>query len=446
MGIKDEYNALPPEDIILPEDYGYRKKEENSQTGYVLSKGLTEGNAKKEKQKKNTLIKMFTGAVLSVAVITGVEGEDIFYRTHMVEAYVPAISEYNFEMAGTAYLLDDDTVCLTESSNNNSVGIVRSTEPIDLSRGFELKFDMLQSESRGFGGGNGGDGLSVSFSNVINDNPGVGGYLGYNGQFGVEFDLFGNPPEEAVGGEDYPGDHIAILKNSVWNAYSHTAPMSLDDNEVHRVRITYEDSLLTVYYDGKRMLESEIAASKDDLYVSIAGSCGDGTAFQTISDIRINGKKVLAGAGAVNNPDRSEQQEDSKPGSDIKGEDYSDSEYSADEKELNSENSHDSDIANEAADTDRSEVIEHDSNDTVDLITCAECNGYGIICPGSVEADDPEGCHGADIVSCKACSGTGREADGRSCSWCNGTLQHRCPSFEYHYECPVCEGKGVIER
>ena len=81
-----------------------------------------------------------------------------------------------------------------------------------------------------------------------------------------------------------------------------------------------------------------------------------------------------------------------------------------------------------------------------EFITCVTCNGHGFICPGSVAADDPEGCHGEMYVQCKACNGTGKEADGSPCSWCKGTLTHLCPSFEEHYECPDCGGTGKIEN
>lgn len=75
-------------------------------------------------------------------------------------------------------------------------------------------------------------------------------------------------------------------------------------------------------------------------------------------------------------------------------------------------------------------------------VTCRTCNGAGFICPGSAENDDPEGCHGTLYVHCKACHETGKEADGRPCTWCKGTLQHLCPSWEYHYDCPDCGGSG----
>ena len=74
---------------------------------------------------------------------------------------------------------------------------------------------------------------------------------------------------------------------------------------------------------------------------------------------------------------------------------------------------------------------------------CPDCEGHGFICPGDPRADDPEGCHGNEYVTCKACNSTGYQ-DGELCSWCKGTLTHLCPSFESHYTCPTCNGSGYI--
>lgn len=83
-----------------------------------------------------------------------------------------------------------------------------------------------------------------------------------------------------------------------------------------------------------------------------------------------------------------------------------------------------------------------DSDITGEIKQCDDCNGTGIICGGSLLADDPDGCGGYVIVNCKACNNTGYEK-GKPCSWCNGTLRHLCPSFEVHRVCDKCGGKGV---
>jgi len=445
MSVRDEFHSLPPEDIMPKEDLYFRKREENERVIAAVKHVVqSEESEHKENIKKNTLLKMFAGAVVSAMVITNVEGEDIFWRTHELEDYsVIRDLDYEWDNSFAAYIEDDGSICLTDGDKTNCVGIISSKEPIDLSEKLTLEFEVYQSEKRDKSNGYGADGMSVSFSNAKNDTgTRIGGYLGYNGEFGVEFDLVENPDGEVVGGEDYPDDHIAILGKTVWQSYSHTDKMSLDDGKWHKVKIIYDDLKLTVYYDKDKILSSTVINASDKMYLSVAGACGDGTVYQAVKNLKLNGKAVSVSSGSV--------YEHTDVVSDItETEKDVDNSLSADTSATEPEdaNTKESENTENISSTETDTETDDSATETfVMTVTCSTCNGYGIICPGSVEADDPEGCHGVDMVDCKACDGTGYEADGVTlCGWCKGTLKHRCPSFEYHYECPDCNGTGNVD-
>jgi len=189
-------------------------------------------------------------------------------------------------------LVDEKTVCLGDNEIN-TVWAVITSEPISFSEGTSIEFDILQSESKDFNGSNGADGLSVFFTNdSMKNNKEIGGSLGYKGEFGVEFDLHYNPAYETPDGEDYYGKHISILSDSVWKSYVHSDPLELCDGEWHHVSIDYKDDVLRLVYGNEITLESAVERSFENLYLAFAGATGEGTCYQLVSNITINGEDI----------------------------------------------------------------------------------------------------------------------------------------------------------
>lgn len=447
MSVKDEFYSLPPEESGLPKETAERRDEENR---YEVKSSVQAASIKKEnreKQKRNSIKKMLVGALVSVTVITSVAGDDIFYRMKE-DTHSESISRYEMYTRMEAGLVGDDdrTSYLTEGYASHSLGVLVSKEPIDLSEPMSLEFDVLQSGYSGLTDGRGSGGISVGFSKYENAQGFGDGGLGYDSEFGVELDLYDDSLSGAEGITDYEGNHISILKSSVWDTIAVTEPMTLDDGSWHHVSIEYRDSVLRVKYDDKNILQGEVENSYKKLYLKIAGSTGDDLRYQAVANIRINGEILLI------DDDYAADKVDFNVIKDFNG-DNIESESLITGEETGASEPEDTvnpqqDIIGGTTGIGGNNEIDSTQGTEGDRelveIDCPTCNGTGIICPGSVAADDPEGCHGNVIVDCKACNGTGHEADGRLCSWCNGTLQHMCPSFENHYDCPECNGVGKI--
>lgn len=449
MKTNDEFRALPPEEARLPKEIAYRKSEENpSYLDTAKLKARRADQEKKSKQKRNMLIKLLAGTVASVGIIAG--------AAQPPKEPAPAVySRYEFYTRIDAGILEGnpDAVSLTEENKPHAIGAIVSKEPVDLSEKLELEFDLLMTEEKNRATGDGSDGVSVAFSkyeNVIIQYD--GGRLGYDGVFGCEFDLKENPSFETPDGADYPNDHISVLGDSVWKAYTTHGPMDLDDGKYHHVSVTYFNYFLTIKFDGKTVAKSSIDNEYDELFLKICGTTGDGTCYQEISNVTINGEKVIiddgycdtkTDFGIIGEPDYS------LPGVEDAGmnaETTNDTSFSDTDETEEETNSPENEDANGSNDNDESTSEDNGDEDVHESVVCSDCEGKGIICPGSIEADDPEGCHGNIYVDCKACNGTGKEANGRVCNWCKGTLRHMCPSFEFHYECPTCGGSGLEER
>lgn len=112
----------------------------------------------------------------------------------------------------------------------------------------------------------------------------------------------------------------------------------------------------------------------------------------------------------------------------------------------------------------------------LELVSCPECTGNGIICPGAPDfgydrgnGHGYEGCHGTGfspcpdiwcvngIRTCQGCKGSGIDQNGVSCEicggdgiddceFCHGTGIAECISLADHYTCFRCEGTGQVEE
>lgn len=443
MSVKDEFTPLPQEYRELPSETSYRKDEENDDEKALLAlRAKRTAGAKSGKRGRSRFSQMLVSLLFGATVFTGaaVSGDLLMNKGPV----------YEFTIGGYTTILDETTVLLTDSGMQ-SVGALSAVTKVDFSEAVTIAFDIYQSEFATYSNGNGADGVAVSFSGE--DRTGTlaaGGYLGYTGDFGVEFDLVENNDEEAYNGEDFGEGHIGILGDSVWHHLAVTEPMELLEAAWHHVELTLEGDLLKVKFDDADILEAVVPRIGDELYVTFTGATGDYRCYQSIANITVDGtliKIVDTRATDINvitsfeNEDLLKDVQDSDEP--INGGDSSGIDDGGSGAGAGGTNDSDSN-GNGGIGNNSTEGDELSGETDVQYADCETCSGTGIICPGSVAADDPEGCHGKVMVKCKACNNTGYEPNGKLCSWCKGTLEHLCPSFEYHRECDVCGGTGKI--
>jgi len=436
----DEYRIPPPEDRPLPPECSYRKNEENKAAVSSLQKQKElQEKEKKEKSHIKKLTQLLVSMVAGAVVLSGTIQNADFSAT--AKGSESTAMQYSFMVAGSAKATDHHTVQLTDTQRK-VVGMLQSMEPVELSEGIKIEFDLCQYDDKANPSGYGADGMAVSLSldKGVNNHK-TGGELGYKGLLGVEVDLVKNPDEETLGGTDYKEDHMAILGDSVWNHLAVGDSKNFDDGKVRHFVFSIINNKAVLSCDGQEEISADIESLSlpEEVYITFSGATGDGTCIQLISNIMINGSEIsIVDEGGVDRDD-------------VPAETVSTGNPTKESVTGKKENSISTVAVSDGNASDPSNSVNADSDteeassepETSETVTCDVCNGAGFICNGSAEADDPEGCHGEDYVDCKACNQTGYQ-NGKLCSWCKGTLRHRCPSFEFHIVCEKCNGTGSI--
>lgn len=163
----------------------------------------------------------------------------------------------NYFVNGDASVTSVDGCYQLTSSSNWELGSVWYANKLDLSKSFDLEFELYFGDKD-----NGADGIVFVLQTAGNNALGLpGGGLGFEGfspSLGIEFDDWNN---QDLG--DIPADHIAILKNGSVNhngTDAISAPVAaiesngnIEDGQNHLVRITWNAqlSLLEVWFDCK---------------------------------------------------------------------------------------------------------------------------------------------------------------------------------------------------
>ncbi len=472
----DEFNTRTSEYSNIPKEINVHEKEYNED--YALKRNIGRAEKKKEiEEEKNKtlrkkLISYVTGAAVGVSMVT-TAGGGIFglgRAAGLTDDY-----KYIFDSYNSAYFetMDDRQLGVLVSGALQTNGAFWSKEVFSLEDGISLTFDYMTA-----GGGENdllawsGDGLAVNVAspeNINIQNAKNGGELGYIGDWGIEIDYFENPLYEIREQKDYRAEHISVIDKNMKHLDG-TENLKLQGHNWYHVRVDIasvnkNEASVKAYINEDLFAQSIVQTDSNDIKLGISAGNGDGYGWVFISDVRINDGRVrLCGkenedviyinkltelgilppdmGGMLSNYGKKDElvkiPYDSYSEPELPhGEQITDS----DKNEINEEYAPQYTEEND----DHDENDNHDDNDGTEIM-CDECNGYGIICNGSVEADDPEGCHGVGIVQCKACNRTGKESDGSPCDWCKGTLSHICPSFEFHITCEKCGGTGYIRQ
>jgi len=191
----------------------------------------------------------------------------------------------NYFANGDAKNTGGDCYSLTPDVNWK-LGSVWYADQIDLSKDFDLEFDL------NFGAKDvGADGIVFVLQNVGNRAIGLaGGGLGFDGfspSLGIEFDTYQN---SNIG--DPAQDHIAIFKNGTVDHYGSTAlsghvqahktKSNIEDGENHQIRVKWEVAIQTleVWFDCELRqsvsldIQEEIFEGKSKVYWGFTAATG----------------------------------------------------------------------------------------------------------------------------------------------------------------------------
>lgn len=205
------------------------------------------------------------------------------------------ISNYAFETAGEAVLLDKHTVQLV-ADKPQTWGAVWSVEPIDLQETSYITFDYFLTNFPDFAFGMGADGFTLAFAEEPTVNPLPGGDLGYRGTAAVEFDLCGNPQDEGEGFDDgeAAGEHVAIIGSRTGIHYQTAAAVTpMVDGQWHRAAVYVDAGSIEVSIDGSPTVSAVVEDLNKPLYMGFTGANGDGTCYDVIADARIDDRLIV---------------------------------------------------------------------------------------------------------------------------------------------------------
>lgn len=454
MKINDEFRPLPPEDNIpreeraLPNEYilsreiAYRKVEENdSEEVLALKRAREEKQTKQNSKSHKRLTQLLIGVVAGTTVMTGAATTDI----------EPEAKHYAFEITGNAALVDAHTIRLSDL-NRQRVGTLVSSEQIDISEDVVIEFDILQGKNEFGTFEDGADGVSLGFTNKEQPEYVLpGGSLGYYGKFGAEFDLCTNDEATALGGTDYYQDHYAIIGESTWNHLAVSGEESLDTGKWKHVSLALSDGKMSLTYGDKDTIKAEIPAdsAEEQMYLFFSGATGDGTCYQYVSNIEINGSEitVINDSGDVIggfDPTLSKKENAKEKATKYKFVNKESSDKAISYSPIANEQLFREFLLEKAPELLTDEYLyDLDNNREIfEQLLCSECHGTGVICPGDL-SDELAGCQGLNITVCSYCDDNGRDENGNLCSVCGGTRMYSCEYLEEHKTCEKCDGTGL---
>ena len=196
---------------------------------------------------------------------------------------------------GDARALAGSTCYELTSATNWQNGSVWYTDKLDLSKDFDLEFEL----NFGNKDAGGADGIVFVMQTVGNQALGLdGGGIGFEGfspSIGIEFDVWQNPNTV-----DIANDHIAIVKNGSLNhtgVNSISAPVpaligggNIEDGLNHQIRITWvaSSNLLEVWFDcDKRQsttidIQNSIFGGQNEVFWGFTSATGGSNNRQVV--------------------------------------------------------------------------------------------------------------------------------------------------------------------
>jgi len=189
----------------------------------------------------------------------------------------------DFYTMGSAFVRDDGVIELTGLKTWQGGGFwLKSSVGTTGISALEFEFFM----GGGYGNssqGNGADGITISFAPKLPQSFPQGEEMGFygNGAFGIEFDTWYNSHRG-----DMRENHIAVIQNSVSTHLKTVSVGRLDDSQWHKVKIYYQDTTVTVYFDDTLVLEYTGVYKFDTAYVGMSASTGSFYNYHLLRNVK----------------------------------------------------------------------------------------------------------------------------------------------------------------
>ncbi|WP_299754290.1 T9SS type A sorting domain-containing protein [uncultured Pontibacter sp.] len=240
-------------------------------------------------------ISVNSGAVVSGTYTTSVRIIDAKGGISTVPVTI-TITDDKFQASGTATRTAENCYQLTTATANQQ-GQVWSVSTIDLSKSFEITFNINLGNND-----NGADGVAFGFqrvaTNPVYTSGSGGGGLGFSGitpSVGIEFDTYQN-------GSDPAEDHLNFFLNGnlgtpvTAQVQMSNANANTEDGKDHAVKVIWvkETNTMAVYFDG--VLRSsytsdiikQVFGSNPNVYFGFTGSTGGAVNNQSVCQIKYN--------------------------------------------------------------------------------------------------------------------------------------------------------------
>ena len=200
-----------------------------------------------------------------------------------------SFEENDFVLSGSATIIDDNTVRLTQASGNQS-GFVWSQNLVNFEQNFNLEAEIyLGSQNAG------ADGIAFVIQAISNNEGSLGGGIGYAGispSLAIEFDTWWNS-----GSDPTQDDHVALIANGEpWEMSAHSAYIpyvsvsNLEDGQWHPILITWDgtDKILSLTLDGVSIFSTTLDIptlffnGNPDLYWGFTAATGGANNLQQV--------------------------------------------------------------------------------------------------------------------------------------------------------------------
>lgn len=153
------------------------------------------------------------------------------------------------------------------------------------------------------GGGSGADGLTFMFYKNKNYNPGSGGALGFNDNFGRDVPGYGIEFDNWGSGADPSWNHIALIKDSVGNHLQWVNDPRTEDNTWHTVKVAVDDQSIVVNVDNNKIIDWQGTIDKKYAGFGFSAATGGFTNWHIIDDIKISVPDTPAASLSVSSAD-----------------------------------------------------------------------------------------------------------------------------------------------
>lgn len=190
-----------------------------------------------------------------------------------------------FNVIGNASNLGGGCYQLTPAANSQTGSIWNTSTQIDLSRTFDISFDLYYGD--GSSGAGGADGVTFTLQNIgTSALGGSGGGMGYDGL----------SPSVAAAFKTYTYDYMSFYANGAVSPVASTASLPNADDSFHKVLITWDptNTTMQLYFDGALQVTwvndivNNYFSGNPTVYWGFTAATGGANADHRVCNIQLN--------------------------------------------------------------------------------------------------------------------------------------------------------------